>query len=203
MTVILALDIATSMGWAVFDTDRHESSIQNGAIDLRNDAKTGVETRRLMRRKIDEEVCRLIDKFRPNAACLEQPLNFVGQNERQPKKAPLLEIVEARQPKKKGKDGGGPNANTGFLLNQTFAVADTVCRHKCETVYEVPPITWQRLTKQFPGDTKERSIAFCEQLGISLTPTTKKERGDAADASVIAVWCAGQLQTDRMMRRAG
>lgn len=198
--IILALDISSSMGWAAYDTDRHISAIVNGTIDLRNKGATGVETRMLMRREIDLQVCKLIDKLRPDVAFLEQPLNFIGETGGKPKRAPLLKAAGFEDEESGGK--GGPNANTAFLLNQMFAVADTVCRHKCSAVYEVAPRTWQSITKQFHGDTKDRSIALCEQLGIELTPTTKKAKGDAADGCCIAIWGAGHCQELKLQRMA-
>lgn len=200
--IILGLDIASSMGWAVYDTDRHVSAIINGVIDLRNKGATGMETRRLMRREVDAQVCKLITDYRPDMACLEQTLNFIKQHEKKPKKAPLLAAVEPRPEKKGDKSSGGPNADTVLLLNQLFSAADIVCRHKCKETFEVAPKTWQVITKAFPGDTKERSIRFCESLNIELTPTTKTAKGDAADACCIAIWCAGHAQEAKLMARA-
>jgi len=197
--IIMALDIATSTGWAVYDPARPNATAC-GAINLSVKGAqdmTAVEVRRLMRPKMDEAVCGLIDQWRPDVACLEQPLNFIGSNEPTPKKAPLLAAVEqpAAQGKGKKKAKGGPNANTAFMLNQLFAVAETVCSHKCDMVLEVAPTTWQTLTKAYPGDTKERSIAFCRAMRIQIPPSLNKvATGDAADAVVIAIWAAGQVQ---------
>lgn len=197
--LILNLDIATSTGWSVFNTAKHPASTECGVLDLRAKASTGVETRRLMRRIIDEQVCALIDRYRPDVACLEQPLNYIKAGNPGGKKMPMFR----GEPHKEAEEKGGPNADTVLMLNQLFASADVVCRHKVKTVIEVPPKTWQVLTKSYPGDTKERSIAFCQALGIILPPDlNKKERGDAADACVIGQWAAGHCQELRMMQRA-
>lgn len=202
--LILSLDIATSTGWAVYDPDRPNATVC-GAIDLSiPDSKklTSMEVRRLMRPKMDEAVCGLIDRWRPDFACLEQPLNFIGSNEPKPKKAPLLASIEQpAQPHGKKKGGGGPNANTAFLLNQLFAVAYTVCHHKIKEVIEVAPTTWQTLTKSYPGDTKTRSIAFCRANRVQLPALNKIAMGDAADAVVIAYWAAGKAQELRYQER--
>jgi len=204
--LILSLDIATSTGWAVYDPD-HPNATACGAIDLSISGSkeiTGMEVRKIARPKLDEAVCRLIDKWRPDIACLEQPLNFIGSNEPKPKKAPLLASLEQR-PRSNGKErkeGGGPNANTAFLLNQLFAVADTVCRHKVKNVIEVAPTTWQKLAKSFPGDTKARSIAFCRANRVQLPQLNKVAMGDAADAVVIAYWAAGRAQEMKLLERA-
>ncbi len=205
--IILGLDVATGTGWCIYDTKRPESTIC-GVIDLRLDDKqkkmTGMEKRRLMRPALDKELCDLVKKWKPDVACIEQPLNFIGKVEPSEKPMPLFAAekpsFKAQNQKKKG---GGPNADTAFMLNQFFAVADTICRHYVKRVIEVAPTTWQTLTKSFPGDTKERSIAFCRMHGINIPGgLTKPQRGDAADAAVIAYWAAGKAQELKMLERA-
>jgi Holliday junction resolvasome RuvABC endonuclease subunit len=204
--IILALDVATVTGWAVHDTGRHVSSIQCGVIDLSCKAD-GPKKRRIMRRALDEALCRLIDRFRPEAACVEQPLNFIGSHEKKPKGAARRQLglfVQAQPTAASGsKKGGGPNADTTLMLNQLFAVADTVCSHKCRLVMEVAPTTWQRLTSAYPGDTKARSVAFCRSARIVFPAgLNQKETGDAADAAVIAFWAAGHAQELKLIERA-
>lgn len=201
---IFALDIATSTGWAVYDTDKSPSAIDCGVFNLsvaeRGVKKTGVEKRRLMRGMIDVEICKLIDRFRPSTACLEQPLNYIKQGQGKPKGVPLFK--GQKLPDETDDENGGPNADTVLMLNQLFAAADTICAHKCPVVMEVAPKTWQTLTKSISGNTKERSIAYCRQLNIVIPPElTKPQRGDAADAACIALWAAGQLQKQKMMDR--
>lgn len=201
MAIILGLDVATSTGWAVYDPSAPAATVC-GAIDLSiKGAKkmTGMEVRRLMRPKLDAELCRLIDRWRPDVACIEQPLNFIGEKgDPADKPMPLFKGGgPSGKPKKKS---GGPNANTAFMLNQLFAVADTVCGHKVSLTLEVAPTTWQSLTKAFPGDTKARSIAFCRLHRIQIPPTLNKvAQGDAADAAVIAYWAAGKAQEIKML----
>lgn len=200
--LILSLDIATSTGWSAYDTNKHPSSIECGALNLSLSKDiTGLERRRLMRRMIDEEVCGLFDRFHPDVACLEQPLNYIKAASSKPKPVPMFKGDP--RPAQEGDEKGGPNADTVLLLNQIYAVADTVCRHKARIVVDVAPKSWQVLTKNYPGDTKERSIAFCRALGIILPPDlNKKERGDAADACVISQWAAGHCQELKLMDRA-
>jgi hypothetical protein len=206
MTLILGLDVATGTGWAVYDTERRDATVC-GVIDLRlEDSKkmTGMERRKIMRRNLDEALCELINKWRPDVACIEQPLNFIGANEPTEKPMPLFKRAEAPLKGKPKRQGGGPNADTAFMLNQLFTVADVVCRHKTREVIEVAPTTWQTLTKAFSGDTKERSIAFCRMHRIEIPGgLTKPQRGDAADAAVIAYWAAGKAQQLKMQERVG
>lgn len=199
--IILGLDIATGTGWAALDPSNPKATVC-GAINLSVDKElTGMEKRRLMRPKLDEAICRLIDQWRPDVACLEQPLNFIGANKPEGKAMPLFKGAQTRAAPVKKK--GGPNADTAFMLNQLFAVADTVCRHKVALTLEVAPTTWQVLTKSFHGDTKERSIAFCQLHRIPLPHgLTKPQRGDAADAVVIANWAAGRAQEIKMLERS-
>lgn len=191
--LILSLDVATGTGWSVYDPKRPEATVCGAMNFKQDDNLTGMEKRRLMRPMLDKAVCELIARWRPDIACIEQPLNFIGKNEPKEKAMPLFAQPPAKgKPKRKG---GGPNADTAFMLNQLFAVADTVCRHKVKLTIEVAPTTWQTLTKAFPGDTKERSLAFCRMHGVTIpSGLTKPQRGDAADAVVIAYWAAGKAQ---------
>lgn len=206
--IILALDVATSTGWAVYDPSTHQSAIQCGVLDRAALPKeiTGAERRRLMRRAIDDRLCALFDRFRPDFVCIEQPLNYIKAGAPSRAKPVRGQPGMFQKPNPETDDkggGGGPNADTVLMLNQIFAVADTVCAHKARTVIEVAPKSWQVITKQFAGDTKERSIAFCRSVGIVIPPElNKKERGDAADACVIAIWAAGHSQELKMMQRA-
>ncbi len=205
--IILSLDVATGTGWCIYDTKRTDATVC-GVIDLRLDDKqklTGMEKRRLMRPALDKALCDLVKQWKPDVACIEQPLNFIGISEpKSEKPMPLFAMastsIKVQKPKKQS---GGPNADTAFMLNQLFAVADTICRHYVKQVIEVAPTTWQTLTKSFPGDTKERSIAFCRMHGINIPGgLTKPQRGDAADAAVIAYWAAGKAQELKMLERA-
>lgn len=205
MPLILSLDIATSTGWAAFDTDRHPSAIECGVLDLSANAGTGVEKRRLMRRIIDEKLCELIARYRPDVACIEQPLNWIKPSGGNPKKAPkMFKGDTAFEQQADGAEKGGPNADTVLMLNQIFAVADTVCFHKIPLIIEVAPRSWQTLTNRYPGaTTKERSQAWCKAFGILLPAgLTKLQRGDAADAAAIAFWASGHTQELKLMERA-
>lgn len=201
---ILALDIATTTGWAFFDVDRHVSAIRNGVFkfgddikaDDGRDGKTAMHKRRILRRAMHDRLVELYDEYRPTAICLEQPLNYIKSGAPKGKKLPIFKGDQTVNPKQD--KGGGPNASTVLALNQLYAVADEFFWAVSNPIggvtlepfclFDVAPTTWQTMTKQFPGDTKERSIAYCEAAGIALSYGNKKDRGDAADASVIAVW---------------
>src|SRR5690606_26236705 len=71
--IILALDVATSCGWAVYDTDRPPSAIVCGA--LRFEGANAFEKVADMRRKLP----RLIREHRPDFCAIEAPLAFVPQ----------------------------------------------------------------------------------------------------------------------------
>lgn len=207
MTRILSLDIATSTGWACFDNDKHPSSIECGVLNLGLPKEIkGAQRRKLMRGMMDEQLCRLFDRFRPDVACLEQPLNWIKPaGGGKPKRAPkMFKGDTAFEQVESGEEKGGPNADTVLMLNQVFAVADTVCSHKAGLVIEVAPKSWQTLTSRYPGETtKERSQAWCRTFGVVLPAgLTKVQLGDAADAAAIAFWASGHCQQLKLLEHA-
>lgn len=205
MAKILSFDLATNCGFGFYNTDKPHSAIECGVFNVGIKLATATMRRTFARRKTDEEVCRLIDHYRPDVACIEQPLNYIktGGGKPRRKKTPMFgdDPPQDDGGGEDGEGGGGPNAATVLLANQIFAVADTVCQHKVELVVHVDPKTWQVLTKHYHGNTKERSIEMCRALRIVIpgTITRKPARADAADAACIAFWCAGHAQELKLM----
>ncbi len=189
-TRILSCDIASSTGFSAYDTTKPPSSIINGAFSLtvnipkpHKGAKkiTGVEKRWYMRRELMTQLNALWNRFEPKVICLEQPLNAIMGNDE--------EAEPGRPPK------GGPNASTVLALNQLFAVADAFFIGKGAYIIETSPRTWQGLIRGYPGEnTKAKSLAFCAAMKIPISAKTIVQRGDAADASVLSMWCAGECQ---------
>jgi len=198
--IIMALDIASSTGWAVYDTDKHQSAIRCGAFHLTRDCPKGALQADRRRHGRDALISKLgmgLRKVSPDIVVLERPLDAIMANPVRGRKAPLLPVDEPEQA------GGGANATTVILLNQFFATAYAVCALAIgqENVFEVAPRTWQTITKPFGGkdtSTKDRSLAFCKSLGVTLPPT-KAAQIDAADAVAIAFWAAGHCQEIKLM----
>ncbi len=194
-TRILALDIASNCGWSCMDTTLPPSAIINGSFDLRTGIPkkikgrkpmTGVEKRNIMIRNMIPILGQLCDIHKPIVICLEQPLNNIGNDEDDP-----------TQPGQKRKTG--PNASTVLALNQLFGAAKGFFLGRGAYVMEVAPRTWQTLTRRYPGaDTKARSIAFCGALKIPVNGKTIIQRGDAADASCIAIFAEGECRARKM-----
>lgn len=195
---ILALDVATDTGWAFYDTDKHVSAIECGVISLIALAGRDAAKRREKRVQIDYETTLLHNRFRPDATVIEAPLDYIKTGDgRRGQRAPLLPVEATDKP------SGGPNAHTVILLNQLFAAAETVARHKSGMVIEVRAQTWQSILPKTDGDTKTRSLRFCHAMRISLPEKGNKEyRANAADASAIAIWAAGHCQEIKLAQKA-
>jgi hypothetical protein len=149
-----------------------------------------------MRRKLRA----LIKLHQPEVAVIETPLQVIKTYQKaKPKKGDMLAGLA---PADDDAGGGGPNANVVLTLNQLFAVAWDVCRGTLGNgVYEVDPKTWQKITKSYPGGTKDRSIEACRVLRIEI-PKAKAIQDNAADAAMIALWSAGNLQQIKLMEQA-
>ena len=70
MALILGLDIATTTGWAIYDTDKTPSAIVSGSFKLQG--ATPFERVRYMRSHLP----RLIKEYRPNFAAIEAPMEI-------------------------------------------------------------------------------------------------------------------------------
>ena len=183
---ILALDVATNTGWAIYDTAAHISAIECGVITVASQDSAATAAMRDKRAAFDEEVTRLHNRSRPDLVVIESPLAYIKDN-RGARRAPLLAGAVAAE----DAPGGGPNARAVLLLNQLFAIAETIARHKAGRVIEVRPQTWQKIMPKTADDTKRRSLQFCHVLRIALPEKGARElRANAADAAVIAIWAA-------------
>ena len=197
---ILALDVATNTGWAVYDTDRHESAITCGTLSLSKAIPKGskvTDRRHIATAALDEALCRLVAAYRPDYAIVELPLGRIESHTRK-SKGMFADHDDGNQ-------SGGPNADTVLMLNQLFATATCVIRHKVSGFETVSPRTWQvAITKGLPGSsTKDRSMAFVSAIGVQYPPTlNKKDKEDAADAVCLAVWCYRNSQHLKILQAA-
>lgn len=198
---ILALDVATNTGWAFYDTASHVSAIECGVVSVGTDAETTTATA-LMRDKraaFDEAVTLLHNRCRPDLVVIESPLAYIKPNA-PAARAPLLRAAGADE---EARGAGGPNARAVIVLNQLFAIAETVARHKARQVIEVRPQTWQTILPKTGDDTKKRSLQFCHMLRIAVPETgSRAYRANAADAAAIAVWAQRHAPEARLLERA-
>lgn len=198
MTKILALDVATNTGWAVWETDRSPSAMLTGCFHCDGEGK-GSAARSGKRDDMRRKLRALIKLHQPDVAVIETPLQVIKTYQKaKPKKGDMLASIA---PVEDEGGGGGPNANVVLTLNQLFAVAWDVCRGTLgASVYEVDPKTWQTITKSYPGGTKARSIEACRVLRVEI-PKAKAQQDNAADAAMIALWSAGNLQQIKLIER--
>ena len=199
---LLTLDIATSTGWAFYDLQRSPSAIECGTIDLKvKGARTGEEQRDEQCELLDMLMCERINEYRPDVIGLERPLAWIKPNFGGGRKRRGMFKDDSAAQEQDADSGGGVNSATVLALNQLYATANCVARHKARLVIRVSPKTWQTIIADCPGaNTKEKAIEFCRMLRIEIPPELNKvERGDAADASAIAVWCAGHSQQLKML----
>lgn len=203
---ILAFDIASTTGFAFYDTSLGYSEIISGIISTKEDAagiKEKYRQRKARRRGLKEAVRQLLLRYRPDAVCLELPLGVIKTYGGRAKSKPV-DLFSEDEEDEGAK--GGPNASTVLTLNHLYVCVDETVksyfvltnRPDTETM-EVSPSQWQTLTKRFHGaDTKARSKEFCRAMKIPLPDFSKKDQSDAADACVIAIWA--ETEARRLMR---
>lgn len=208
---ILALDVSKNTGWAFYDTDRHQSAIECGVIVVGHDSEKKERTPRQCRDYFDDEVTILHNKYRPDVTMIEEPLSYITTGEERPKrKAPKKGDLFSAPPEPKADDDGekkrgGPNAKSVLSMNQLFAIAETVARHKAPLVDTVHPRTWQKILPHGPENTKKRSLQFAHIKRVALPEAGSTEfRANASDAVGIAIWASthSQIVKEAMRWRA-
>lgn len=179
---ILALDIATKTGWALYDTDRPPSAILTGHFVC--EGRGAFEKVASMRRKLPG----IVKKQKPDFVAIEKPLD---------------RIIQFKKTRKDlfGEEEQVSTINPGMViqLNQLKASAQTVVMAFDIECCEVSPRTWQTvIPKSIAGkDAKGRARKYCESLKI------EGATADERDAAVIAIWAAGHAQELKLLRRAG
>lgn len=182
MTRIMALDPATVVGFALYDTDSPISAIICGSIKLEG---TGAFEKV---KSVRAQLPRLIKEHQPDFIVFESPLSHIPQFKKKGKVNMLGEEETSTT----------INAGTILQLNRISGAVQCVIeglRIPCE---EVRPMTWQAvIPKNIKGGTKDRVRQFCDALGII------GKNADARDAAVIALWAAGRSQVLKLEKMAG
>lgn len=181
MTVILALDPASVIGWAVYDTNGTVSAIRCGSIKL--EGKQAFEKVHSVRSLLPK----LVKEHKPDFAVFEAPLSHVPQFEK--KTTNMLGEEEVTTT---------INAGTILQLNRISGAVQTVLEGMGIPCEEVRPMTWQSLIpKHIKGGTKDRVRQYCDMMRIV------GKNADARDAAVIAMWAAGRSQQLKLSKLTG
>lgn len=177
---VLALDVATVTGWALYDTSRPVSAIVSGSVKFTGE--NAFQKVADMRRKLPK----LIREHRPDFCAIEAPLTIIPQYRKV--KADLLGEKE---------EVATINAGTVMQLNRLAGAAQICVSGQNVPCTEVPPRTWQSIIpKSIQGPPKSRVKQFLDTLKV-VAPNA-----DARDASAIAIWCAGHCQQLKILERA-
>lgn len=169
---ILALDVASSTGWACYDTSKPESAIEHGSIKL--EGKGAWEKTESLRHWLPD----LIRSYKPEFVAIERPLPFVPQYKKTKKTL-------------WGEEEGATtiNAATTMQLNHLVGAVQAITLSFNLPYVHVAPRTWQAvIPKSIRGESKQRVKEFCDKLGIT------GGNMDSRDAAVIALWCRGHCQ---------
>ncbi|GAB4351463.1 MAG: hypothetical protein Kow0026_08560 [Oricola sp.] len=178
---ILALDVATRTGYALYDTDRPPSAIFTGHFIC--DGKGPFEKVASMRHKLPG----ILRKQKPDFVAIERPLDRIIQFKKT--RRDLLGEEEV---------ASSINPATVIQLNQLKAAAQTIVMGFDIDCCEVAPKTWQTIIPKSVAakDAKGRARKYCESLKI------EGATADERDAAVIAIWAAGHAQELKLMQRA-
>lgn len=178
---IMGLDIATNVGWALYNTDSTPSAIVSGSFRLQGD--TPFERVRFMRSQLP----RLIKEHRPDFVAIEAPMEIAPRFKKT--KSDLLGEQEQETT---------INSKTIAVLNRYAGAAEMAVMGNNIPCVEVRPQTWQTIIpKTIKGKPKQRAKAFCDMHRI-VSPNM-----DSRDACVIAMWAAGHCQELKLMQRTG
>lgn len=186
--LILALDIATTTGWAVYDTARDVSAIRAGAFKVQGDefehkaADMGLS------------FARVVKDHRPDFVAIERPRRDVQQHEKKGKQTTFHGMQDAPEMT--------INPNSVILPNQlTGAVMAVLAAFKLPWV-SIHEEGWR---KQFLGfgrkkgwtkkDYKRAVRERCDMLGIVVT------NDDMADAVGVAFSATGTDAYRDFLRR--
>lgn len=174
--IVLGIDVASRSGYALFDTDRHESAIRVGTIQATGDT---YEAKAI---DLGQKVIALLKKHKPDLVAIEQPIRNV------------MPFAKKKQDLAGDTEEMTINAGSALLINQlTGSVMGVVGGFRMPWMV-VPSGTWR---KHFLGfarqkgwqrkDWKKAARDKCKQLGISVT------NDDQADAVGVA-HCAAMSQ---------
>lgn len=178
--IILALDVASKCGWAVYDTDRPPSAITSGSLQFVGD--NAFEKVADMRRKLP----RLIREKKPDFVAIEAPLAHIPTFT---KKTKTMFGEE--------EESSTINPGTIMQLNRLAGAAQMAVVGQNVQCVEVRAQTWQKvIPAHIKGPTKKRAAAYCDMLKI-VSPNM-----DSRDACIIALWCAGHCAELKMLERA-
>lgn len=178
---IMAIDPATSLGWALMDTDRPPSAIECGTLKFTGENAFAKVSD--IRRKLPK----LVRDLKPDFVAIEAPLEIAPQFKKKTKTMFGDETEEVTT----------INSRTIAQLNKISGAVCMVVLGQNIPCVEVRAQTWQTvIPKSFQGKPKARAKAFCDSLKI-VAPNI-----DTRDAAVIAIWAAGHCQELRMMERA-
>lgn len=181
MARIMGIDPATSLGWALYDTDRPPSAIVCNSIKFFGDNAFAKVSD--IRRKLPK----LIREQRPDFVAIEAPLEIAPQFKKKTKTMFGDETEEITT----------INSRTIAQLNKISGAVCMVVLGQNIPCIEVRAQTWQTvIPKSFQGKPKARAKAFCESLKIVAGNI------DSRDAAVISIWAAGHAQELKMMGRA-
>lgn len=182
MTLILALDIASTTGWALYDTDLPPSAMQSGSMKFLG--QSAHEKVADMRRKLP----RLIKEHRPDFVVYEAPLEVAPRFVKKGKTNLLGDADEVETT---------INSRTISMLGRLAGAGEMAVLGQNIPCAEVRAQTWQTvIPRTIAGKPKQRAKAYCDMLRI-VSPNM-----DSRDACVIALWAAGHCQELRMLQRA-
>lgn len=178
--IVMALDVASTTGYAFFDTDRKPSAIISGSMKLIGD--TAFQKVVDLRRRLP----RIIREHKPGFCAVEAPMEFAPQFKKV--KKTLLGDEET---------SSTINSKTIAVLNRLAGAAEMAVLGQNVPCISVAAKTWQTIIPdQFAGKPKQRAQAYCQMLGI-VSPNM-----DSRDACIIAIWAAGHCQELKMLERA-
>lgn len=174
---ILTLDVATKCGYAVFDANRHPSSMISGALHFAG--STAFEKVADMRGKLPK----LIREYQPDFAAIEAPLSIVPTFTKKKKTMFGDEEFETTI-----------NPGTVMQLNRLAGAAQICVAGYNIPCIEVRPQSWLSvIDKDIKGSSKERAKQMCARLKIVA------RNQDARDACILAYWVSRKCDQFRLM----
>jgi hypothetical protein len=178
--IIMALDVASATGWAVYNTDKGPSAILSGSLKLVGDSAF-LKVADLRRR-----LPKIIREHHPDFCAIEAPMEF----------APTFKKVKKTLYGEEESEST-INSKTIAVLNRLAGAAEMAVLGQNVECVSVAARTWQSvIPKNITGKPKQRAQAYCDMLGI-VSPNM-----DSRDASVIAIWAAGHCQELKMIERS-
>lgn len=178
--IVMAFDVATKTGWAVYDTKKPPSSIVSGCVVF--EGKSPFEKVFNVRRLIPK----IIREHKPEFCVMEACLPFI------PRFRKKTETIFGEETEEETL-----NAGTALMLSRLAGAVQICISGLNIPCTEVAPRTWQSIIPRiYSGEPKARVKQFAESLKI-VAPNA-----DARDAAIIALWAAGHCQRLKMMELA-